>query len=316
MGSIASPIVAAQYHEWPYIYSKLYQQRYLQSAPITGSTGELLDVIKSDGDSDFFARRALNLYNFADMNGQIFITALGGQALGSLPGLDYPLAPEKLYTLGADIPIMLAQTNGLIVPSVAFLTFPLGGGNSAHANIACPMFQGVKRRNGAPDNRPSYTYYEKPYTTILQFTQDWTYFSNAAALQVAAPRTFVKVVDSFDFELQAIEFSSDFYNTDQSAFNGFLFRLYDANGTALMKDFCHYRHVSYNGGYTGGGSPPGNTQPWYPNCFPVPPVLYPKGSNIQMDVISLLDTNTGGGGSSITQYVNFRGVRRLPCSTQ
>ena len=311
--SIANPTVAAQFYETPFIYNKLYQQTYTDTAPITGTTGDFLDVIKSDGDSDFFARRALNLYNFNDQNGLAFISGLGGQTLASPPGLDYPIAPEKLYTLGADIPIQMSKNSGLILPSVAFLTFPLGGGHSAFANIACPLFQGVKRRNGVPNNDVNYRFREKPFTYVMEFTQDWTYFSNAASLRVASPRTLIKVVDSFDFELQALEFSADYWNTTESAYNGYLIKIYDQNGVGLMKDFVHYRHLSYNGGYNGTGVGPGNTLSWHPNCFPVPPVLFQKGANIQIDVISLLDTNTGGGGASIDQVIHLRGVRRIPC---
>ena len=313
MGSIASPIVAAQFYETPFIYAKTFQQSYLDSAPITGLTGDYPYAIKSDGDSDFFARRMLNVYNFNDMNGLSFMSAIGNQTAVTLPGLDYPLAPEKLYTLGADIPVLLAQNSGLFLPGVAFLTFPLGGDN-ARVAIASTMAQGVKRRNGRPNNIPNYTYYEKPFTYVLQFTQNWFYLKTPYASLIANdPRSFYIAVNDYDFELQAIEFSADYNNTTENSYNGYMCKLYDANGYALMSDWVHYRYLSYNGGYSGGGSAPGNTEPWFPNCFPVPPVLYTKGSNIKFDVLSLLDTVTGGGGNSITQYVNFRGVRRLPC---
>lgn len=315
--SIASSLVDAQFYESPYIYSKAIIQAYLDSAPPTGATGAYTDVVKSDGDSDFFARRALNLLNFKDMNSQDFISSIQ-QTLGTFYGLDMPLAPEKLYTLGADIPFVLQQTSGVINTSIAFLTFPLGGDN-ARVNVACPLFQGVKRRNGRPDNQPGYRFFEKAYTYILDFVQDWTYLQAPYSTLVAnAPRQQIKVVLNYDFELQALEFSADYNNNNsgQNAYNGYMIKLYDANGYALMKDFVHYRNLSYNGGYSGAvkANTPGNNLAWYPNCFPVPPVIYPKGSNIQIDVLSLLDTNTGGGGASINQKIHLRGVNRIPCS--
>jgi hypothetical protein len=314
--SIASPLVDSQFYETPYIYVKTIIQAYLASSPPTGPTGEYNDVVKSDGDSDFFARRAVNMLNFTDMNSQAFITGLGNSALGSYYGLDAPLAPEKLYTLGADIPFQLQQTNGLINTSVAFLTFP--GGTNTLVNVASPMFQGVKRRNGAPDNKPNYRYKEENYSYVLKFNQDWTYLiAPYTTLVPNGPRTFVKTVLNWDFELQAIEFSADFDNNNsgQTTYNGYMVKLYDANSYALMKDWVHYRYLSYNGGYTGAVSAatPGNTQPWHPNAYPCPPVLYPKGSNITIDILSLLDTNTTGGGSSIPQTIHFRGVNRIPC---
>lgn len=316
--SIASPVVAANYYETPFIYAKNIVQLSTSASPITGPTGAYNDVVRSQGDSDFFARRALACLNFLDMNQQAFISGIGNQTLGSFIGLDMPLAPEKLYTLGSDIPFQLQQNHGQITNNVAFMTFP--GGTTAFAQIACPMFFGVKRRNGAPDNKPNYRFSEADYSYVLNFTQNWTYlqapFTN---LVVAAPRTFIKTVLNYDFELQALEFSAFFNNANsgQESYNGYMIKLYDANGIALMSDYVPITYLSRNGGFSGSSArpvgTPGSNLPWWPNAFPCPPVLYPKGSNIQMDVISLLDTSGTGGGSSIAQTVHFSGVNRIPC---
>jgi len=42
----------------------------------------------------------------------------------------------------------------------------------------------------------------------------------------------------------------------------------------------------------------------------VPPVVFEKGSTIRVDIVSLGDTATGNTGQV---YINFRGVRRIPC---
>ena len=320
MQSIASGYVASQFYETPYIYVKNYITSWLDTAPPTGPTGQFYDVIKSDGDSDFFARRANNLINFADENGQIFITSVGNQQLATNPpGLDMPLAPEKMFRLGANIPITLLQNGGVLSTNVAFLTYPLSGGNNARVSIASPSFQGVKRRVGVPNNAPNYNYYEKPYTYVLSFTQNWMYLEPPySTLMPSANQSFFTRINNWDFELQCIEFSADYntVNTGATAYQGYMVRLYDQNSFALMKDFVHYRWLSYNGGYAGNTAGPLPAQPsalpWYPNCFPCPPVIYEKNSNIQIDILSLLDTATTGFNSQ-PQTINFRGVNRIPC---
>lgn len=310
--SIASPVVASQFYETPYIYSKMYVQAYVDPSPPTIPDGPYIDVIKSDGDSDFFARYAALSLNFKDMNNIEFLSSVQQNVN---PGtLFAPLAPEKLFTLGSDIQIALQTSGGLISPSIAFLSY-LGATNT-RVNIACPLFQGVKRMNGAPFNTPSYPFYEKPWTYVIQFTQNWTFLlAPFTTLNQAPPRTFIKTVLNWDFELQCLEFSSDFFNNNSGQqIPGYMVKLYDANGYALMKDFVHYRNLSYNGGFGGVNRPntPGGMFPWTPNCFPCPPVIYPKGSNIRVDVLSLNDTTNNP--ASSTQYINFRGVNRMPCS--
>lgn len=291
--------------ETPFIYSKAYFQAYTN--PPSNVTGDFNDVIKSDGDSDFFARRAVNVVNFNNQNGDAFISlATGASLLAQAPGFDYPLAPEKWYMRGADIPIQLSLTNGVIGPSVALLSFTGG----VRVNVACPVFQGVKRWLGVGNFTPGYNFCEKLFTYVVTFDQNWTYLvAPFTALQASAPVSLYKTVSDFDFELQALEFNADFDNT-VFGYNGYMIKLYDANGYALMKDWVHYRQLSYNGGYDGAQTVgvPGHTLPYYPNCFPVPPVMYPRGSIVRIDVISLLDSAGGGG----TQYINLRGVRRVP----
>jgi hypothetical protein len=292
-------------YDTPFIYSKAYYQAY--TANPSTVTGVFDDVIKSDGDSDFFARRAVNVNNFNNQNGEAFISPAPGTIAAQALGNDYPLAPEKLFVLGADIPIELTLTNGVIGPSVALLTFTGG----VRVNVACPMFQGVKRRVGIPDVQPDYRFHEKPFTYVVEFEQNWTYLvAPFTDLQASNPVSLFKPINDFDFELQALEFSADFNNTT-FGYNGYMVKLYDANGYALMKDFVHYRQISYNGGYDGAQvvGTPGHTLPYFPNCFPVPPVIFPRGSIARIDVISLLDSNGGGG----TQFINLRGVRRKPC---
>src|SRR6185437_5346666 len=131
-----------QWYETPYIYAKNYFQNYTSLTVPTGPTGEIFqDVITSDGDSDFFARRSLGAFNFQDNAGNYFLT--GGAPVGVSPavyglvgafrsfaGADFALAPEKLFELGANIPIQIFRSNGLlgaVAPSqnpFILMTFP------------------------------------------------------------------------------------------------------------------------------------------------------------------------------------------------
>ena len=316
MPTTLTPDPNSGFYETPYIYSKVYSQATTGS--ISGATGNYPDVIPSDGDSDFFLRRAVNCYNFKDAASQDFIaiSPTGLQLQATAPGFDMPIAPEKLYPLGTNIPILMQTNNGVILPTVASLVYPA----TAAVNIAIPCFQGVKRRKGAANATPNYPYYEKPYSYPLYFAQNWTYLvSPYSTLAVAAAKTFVVNVLNWDFELQCLEFNADFINNNsgQNTYSGYMVKLYDANGYALMSDFVHYRQLSYLGGFVGNtktsASAPGDALPWYPNCYPVPPIIYPKGGQIRIDIVSLLDTSTTGGGSSINQTIHFRGVNRMPC---
>lgn len=315
-----SPSIASKFYETPYIYNKNYFQYFTDAIGPTTPNGVTNDQLRSDGDSDFFARRFFGgLINFNDAAGRAFFSAAGNQA--SIQGLndgnfvgflaDAPLAPEKLYPLGTSIPIQyLVQNNTL--PSSNFLTFP--DVTTTFVNVFSPGFQGVKRWVGQPNRNPNYKFYEKPFTYVVSFNQNWTYLvgPNYTQFNVADPRFFSQSVLDYDFELWAIEVGADYYNATNAGYQGYMMKLYDSTGKALMRDFVHYRKLSYNGGYAGGAGAPqaGNYIQFTPNCFPVPPVVYPAGSTIDYEILSLLDTGGGGGGA---QYIHFRGVRRIPC---
>ena len=315
--SLLSPNPNAPYYDTPFIYSKVLNQ--LSGAPLSGATADYPTTIASDGDSDFFARRATNLVNFNDAAGQSFITI----APSSLPiqataiGFDMPLAPEKLFPLGTSVPVLLAMVNGQLTPNVATLAYT---GGTAFVTVACPSFQGIKRRKGSPNTTPNYQFRETPYSYVLPVTQNWTYLLPPfSTLSIAPARTFNKTVLNWDFELQCIEVSADFDNnaSGQSTYAGFLMKLYDANGYALMSDFVHYRQISYTGGFAGNTKTsvfqPGDALPWYPNCFPVPPIIYPKGGIIRIDIMSLLDNSATNATAPSNLKIHYRGVNRVPC---
>ena len=306
------PPIAPGFYETPYIYVKNYSQAYVSTSPITGSTGLFDDVIASDGDSDFFARRMYGAQNFNDENGQAFITGVGTVIPIDPPsgGIinDFPLAPEKYYRRGASIPIQLTVQSGLYGNNTYGLYYP--GAPNALVNFTQVLFQGVKRFVGTPDATPSYKFYEKAFTYVLPININWTYLKSPyTTLQLNNNQTFYKSINDFDFELWGLEVG---VNPGASGNNGFMMILYDTNGNKLMKDFVHYRQLALNGEFASNNATGvyGNTLAWNPNCFPVPPVVYQKGSSIRVDILSLGDTNVGTPGN-VT--INFRGVRRIPC---
>lgn len=304
------PAIAPGFYDSPYIYAKSYYQ-YTTSA-LAGNTGLVDDIIQSDGDSDFFARRAYGIQNFNDENGQAFLSGTGAVIPIDPPsgGIinDFPLAPEKYYRLGAGIPIQILQTNGAYGNNTYSLFF--AGGTNTFAYVTSVLFQGVKRRRGVPDTDPNYKFYEKPFTYVLPVNINWLYLKTPyTAFQPMANQTFYKQILDFDFELWGIEVG---VNPRSNGTNGFRMILYDANGYRLMNDFVHYRQLALNGEFASNNAPGvyGNTLVWNPNCFPCPPVVYPKGSSIQVDIQSLADTFTGAMGNV---FINFKGVRRIPC---
>ena len=304
-------------YETPYIYNKNYFQNYTSAVPLAGSSEPYIDSIKSDGDSDFFARRALNVYNFQDQDGNYFISGLQpSAAIGWVSqGQDFPLAPEKLYQLGADIPISSQQSSGQYANQFT-LTYP--GVTTAYVAVGCPLFQGVKRRKGVAQADPGYKFYERPFIYTLPFNLNWNYLIGPTytAFNVSQLQTFFVQVLDYDFELWAIHCDFDYNNRSgaHAGAKGYMIRMYDSNAYPLMKNPVHFRYLSYNGGYAGDNPPaitvPGDTLNMYPNCFPCPPVVYQKGASIQVDIQSLLDTASGGQG---TTSIQFRGVRRIPC---
>ena len=302
-----------QYHrETPYIYVKNYWQYYTSSVGPTQANGILNDIIQSDGDSDFFARMAWLSYNFQDNFQASFISA-PSPFVAPLPTYQWALAPEKFYPKGGGIPIQLLVSSNLFQGPGSQQTY--SGGTTVYVNLVSVAFQGVKRWKGAPDSTPQYRYREKEFNYPTSFQQNWTYLQSPYTSFIVAPyQTYVQKVNDFDFELWGIECSSDYWNNASTNYPGYMIRLYDANGIALMKDFVHFRYLSYLTGFDGSGNVPGGEMKYAPNCFPVPPVLYPVGSQIKYDILSLLDTSAAAPGpNSGTQYINFRGVRRIPC---
>ena len=299
-----------QYIETPYIYQQTFTQNYTNVGP-TIPDGITNGVIKSDGDSDFFMRRALGPWNFQDSAGRYFVSGNGSSAQGLEFANTTPMI-EKLYPLGTSIPFQILTSGGLYLAANTFLSFP--GAPTAHVNIAQVLFQGVKRYKGTPARDPGYRYKERDYTYTVQFNLNWTYLQAPyTSFAVASPRTFIQLVNDYDFELHAIECDGDYVSSTYPGglWGGYGIKLYDPNGYALMNDYVHFRYLSYVGGYNQVAAPPvGGQLAYSPNCFPCPPLVYPRTSSIRFDVQSFLDTGTGG---SRIETIHFRGVRRIPC---
>lgn len=303
---------SAKWLETPYIYTKLIQQNFTTLVGPSLTNGLYPSSIRSDGDSDFFARRVSGVFNFQDADGRFFYSGLDSNTLATRvlpPGAMI----EKLYPLGTDIPYQLfVAANLLLGGDVNSMVFP--GVNTAFVNLIATKFQGAKRYKGVPDRTPNYKFYEKDYTYTFSFNLNWLYLVGPTYTNFVVEnyRTFTQRILDYDFELRSISVDADYKSSSaNNPVNRYMMRIYDANNYALMNDFVGYQFLSQVGGYNQAAAPPiGGMLVFNPNGFPAPGVVYPKGSTIQFDIQSLCDTGSGGTG---VQEIQFRGVRRIPC---
>lgn len=258
----------------PYIYV------YDGSSLADGASYQRLSV-RMEGDFDFVLRRAVGLNSIAESmtlyNGQ-------GQPITSAPlraGLVLPIAPETQYSASGEI------------------LFDLN--NVSRANFACGAtiytariaFQGVKRRrvsSSAPDIQGV------PFSYAYDLTVDWYRYVSLPGAQVEAPRPVYIEISDYDFLLYGLRFA----NADGTALaNGVIeLRLYDDRGRQLSSAPVPQQYL--NSALIGGG---------YGNCFPVPGVLYRRGSVLRFDITSMI-CNTDPSFPRLIRVEMF-GVRRL-----
>ncbi len=153
--------------------------------------------------------------------------------------------------------------------------------------------QGVKRIMRPPVRTPNYPYQERSFT-YQQIVP--------ASLGVypAIQRYIVKVLN-YDFELQAIDYWSGYGTSSTTNMPKMQIKIYDSGEHAMMSDYVDMRVLQTGNSpqYRGVG------------CFPTPPVVYPQGSRIIIDVRSLATTQTNN--TVGQQTINLVGVNRTPC---
>lgn len=245
------------------------------------------DVIPSQGDYEFRLRRHIpswpRNFNLLDAGSYSLYSPLD---LNPFPNntanirADLLVSPDLVYPPGAGIRV--ANTNGF--------QFSTGPDNYWYGFYA---MQGVKRIYKAPNTAPNYPYYERSFTYPLKFTLN---------TQFPSFQTAIVLVNNYDFELQAIEFFENYGTSTTNEPTVMGIKVYDSARYSMMSDFVDISLLQ-----TGNS----NTKPGPAGCFPTPPVIYPRGSQITVDIQGTqLSANLPQ-----VQYINFVGVNRIPCSS-
>lgn len=252
---------------------------------VNGSSYRHLAVQVNDK-ADFVLRRiaglpgVANTFSLRNACGQL---TNGSRTTGlTCTGLhDLAIVPELSFPLGSKIDFDL----GTVAVAV-------NAGPTAYGQI---VFQGVWRTNHPIYLRrfdSAYEYKLKPWAYLQQLTINWV--PGAAA----DPQRYSLLVQDWDFELHAVH--AVHQTSNLAPFAQFRMQLWDPFpqrwASAPVNDF-----VFMGNAYPGLGPPPPAA---YMGVMPVPPILYPVGSEIQFEIWSLL-----GGGYPLELV--FSGVRRV-----
>ena len=267
----------AGYLDFPFVY--VFDARSLTD----GNT--YYDInLQLQGDSDFVLRRITGIRTVLGASGQFrFRGANGAYAMSApvnAPSNSRVVLPERIYPYNTGIRFDLL--------------------NVTRQSVACAdtiytsflAFQGVKRfikTPGVPTGQSAYRYREYKWAYPFQFT--------LSSFAGSDPVRFIVPINDFDFELQriAISYQSGAAVTDPD----FGVTLYDPNRHAfsnlpLNVDFVNNAFARFAS---------------QKSVFPVPPIVYPTGSQIIFDITSYL-CETGG---SLDYDITFDGLQRLPC---
>jgi hypothetical protein len=209
-------------------------------------------------------------------------------ALERLPQ-NYTVVPEKKYQAPSVIPFDL--------------------GTVARASIACgaqPIFlsfigfQGVRRKpkpRGVSPLDSNYVYYERPWTYQFTLTLNWRRYVSLPG-PVEPPRRFSILIPNYDFELNWISVRRS-PSGALPATDDFLFQLYDRGQFRTSTAPIPLRWFNFSGSADFG------------SVWPAPGILYPLGSQIEFDIVSMI-CNTDGDFPRVYDMV-FGGVERVPC---
>lgn len=175
--------------------------------------------------------------------------------------------------------------------------------NNATAGTPCYYsqlaFQGVRRWPTGKLFETAYRYHEKPYAIETHPTVTWSGRVAPAETIVANGRRFSVPVEDYDFALAYITLTQQLIGAGGAvapADHSIKLMLYDAEGNQLSNaPVCDF--------FLGAGSRN------YNSMFPIPPLVYPAGSQILFDIHSLL----AAASLPCALQMVFHGVRRLPC---
>lgn len=233
----------------------------------------------------------------------------GRPEVNAAGGLIQIRGPERrtLYSAPAHTPAEQAIVPELVYPPNSAIYFDLTNvlrannpttGTPVYYSQLC--FQGVRRFPGVP-NPPdtAYRYQDTPFSIVTNIMVNWSGRLFPGETVLAGPRQFNVQVQDYDFVLYYITLTEARLGgagTIQPSNQSVKLMLYDANREQLMSApvcdfFLGANAFNYN------------------SLFPVPPVLYPAGSQILYDVTSLM----ANASLPCPLEIAFHGSRRMPC---
>lgn len=243
-------------------------------------------------DSEFLLRRIAGLPEVA-ATGAIQVRSDERRRLFASPAritAEQAVVPELRYAPGSAISFDLVNV--------------LRAGN---ATTGTPVyysqlaFQGVRRfpEGSRPPKDTAYRYQEKPFSIVTDMIVNWSGRLFPGETVMAGGRQFNTPVQDYDFELHYIsltELRTGAIVGPTPCNQSIKLMLYDADGNQMMSaPVCDF--------FLGAGSIN------YNSLFPVPPVLYPAGSQILYDIHSLL----ANASVPMALELAFCGARRMPC---
>lgn len=246
--------------------------------------GQWQDIIQSQGDYEFRLRRHIpswpRNFNLLDSGRYALYSPYDFNPKDVNPGAnmraDVIISPDLIYPPGAGIPVYNSAGNQFLGLDSVWYGFY--------------YMQGVKRIYKAPNLQPAYPYQERQFFYPLTVTMTTT----------LAVTRYIILVQNYDFELQALDYYAGFGTSLPNEPTTMQLQVYDSGRYSMMSDFVDIAVLQ-----TGND----NVKPGPAGCFPTPPVLYPRGSQIIVDVrCTQLTANLPE-----TQTINFRGVNRVPC---
>ncbi len=303
-----TPPDAGGYYDIPFIYGLNYfiPKGVNPGIDVNGFYSKpWQDIIPSQGDYEFRLRRHIPSYatsfNLLDAGSKALYSPYDlnppDSAAGNIRG-DILIAPELVFPPGAGIRVF--NNDGFAFNG---LGFPDTAPGSPVVWYGYYYMQGVKRIYRAPNTVPNYPYREETFIYPLNFNMTDYYLMGTPANYVPSlPKRYTLQILNYDFELQAIYFYHGYGYPISNAVTGLQAIVYDSGQHAMMSDFVDISALQAGND---------NFVPGPAGCFPTPPVIYPRGSQLQIDVRSLATTTAVMAPGP--QYIQLVGVNRVPC---
>lgn len=272
---------------------------YVFDADTAGASGGTLTnaadyknvTIPVNRDAPFLARR---MSGRSLIGNQIQLYDRTGNYVSSDPfatPADYPLIPEMLYDPASQIRF------DLIGADAATASRAYGVANSINNYWTQLIFQGVKRFRDLNAYLTPYRYFDKVYQYALDCSIPYTGRLAAAYTAPSTPTRFSIEVRDFDFELYSISLQADLANAAiQQSDTFFKLMLFDQYANQLFSAPVLDSFLNSTGAVNN-------------SVFPSPPLVYPVGSQIVVDVYSLLIAAQ----VTATLTITFTGVQRIAC---